>query len=86
MTKPENNFKEIILGRKAIKVSIKPSSPCTELTDYDPDKDLFYVKLKAVPEKGRANRELLRFLQRLLNRKVKIISGSTSRIKLIKIL
>lgn len=52
------------------------------------DDETIKIRLKAVPEKGKANAEVIRFLSKELGlpkENVSIISGSTDRTKLIKI-
>lgn len=57
--------------------------------DIDGEKVQTYkIRLKAVPEKGKANEELIKFLSKELalpKDKIEIISGKTERIKLIRI-
>jgi len=77
-----------------IRVKAIPKSPKTELTKIlteqtDEGPALTYkIRLKAAPEKGRANLELIRFLSKELHipkDQISIISGKTERLKLIKI-
>ena len=70
-----------------IQVKVAPRSARTEFVEKMDDETL-KIRLKAVPEKGRANIELIRFLAKTLNvRKdeVLIISGQTDTRKLVKI-
>ena len=62
-----------------LKIRIIPNSKKTELKD-----DKLY--LKSAPEKGKANRELIKFFKKKLNMKVEIIQGKKSRDKTLKIL
>lgn len=46
------------------------------------------IRIKAVPEKGKANEELIRFLSKRLDipkQNISIISGKTEQLKLVKI-
>jgi len=46
------------------------------------------IRIKAVPEKGRANAELIKFLSGELNvpkENISIISGASSQLKLVKV-
>ncbi len=46
------------------------------------------LKVKAIPEKWKANSEIIEYFSKILNlnkSKIKIISGKTSKIKLLKI-
>ncbi len=50
--------------------------------------EILKIKIAAVPEKGKANKELIRFLSKILNipqKQVEIIQGETSPRKIIKI-
>ncbi len=61
-----------------------PKAAKTELagTDFS---GVLRIRLKAAPEKGEANRELLRFLSRELRAQVRLIRGATSRTKTMEI-
>lgn len=72
-------------------IKVVPKSQKTELVEIFEDTDsgqTYKIRLKAAPEKGKANEELIRFLAKELNlprTAFSIISGKTDRIKLIKI-
>lgn len=58
-----------------------------EETEFGPQKTI-KVKLRAVPEKGKANKALIEFLSDSLNvskSQISILSGASSQIKLLKI-
>jgi uncharacterized protein (TIGR00251 family) len=77
-----SNNKEIFL-----KVKVSPGAGRSTLLGVMPDKTL-KIAVAAAPDKGKANQELIKFLAvNLLVRRyqVKIISGATERLKLIKI-
>jgi len=67
------------------KVVVKPNSVENHLLGYDNDRQAYIVRIKAPPQKGEANKELEKFLSKSLNKKVKIISGFKSHIKLVDI-
>lgn len=74
-------------GETYLKVKVLPNAPKTEFKDslYD---GMIKMSVAAVPEKGKANKELIRFLSKefKVNKKnVRIISGAGSRVKLVKI-
>lgn len=51
-------------------------------------KNTFLVKVREVPEKGRANKAIIKLLSeyfKIPQQKVKIVSGVTSKIKIIEI-
>jgi uncharacterized protein len=74
-----------------LNVKVIPKSSKTELVDILKDEEgnqTLKIKLKAVPEKGKANQELTKYLAKLFEvpkNKVTISSGKTSRTKLIKL-
>jgi len=76
-----------------LRIKVIPKSQKTELIEIfnDPTEDAsttYKIRLKAVPEKGRANEELIRFLSKELSlprTAFSIISGKTDRTKLIRV-
>jgi len=74
-----------------LRIKVTPKSPKTELKgileDSDGDKT-YKIAVKAPPEKGKANIELIKFLSKELSvpkENISIISGATDKLKLIKI-
>lgn len=70
-----------------LRVKVLPKSPKNEVVDIMDD-DTVKIRIKAVPEKGKANKELVRFLAKELDlpkERVQIISGKNDPLKLIKI-
>ena len=70
-----------------IRVKVIPKSSKTELAGYLPD-GTWKVKVAAVPEKGKANRELIEFLAERLSvpkSRIHIVSGETSPLKRIRV-
>ena len=72
----ENNY---------LKVLVKPNAKKTELISYDSNKKALRIAIAAVPDKNKANKELLHFLSKLLKKKVIIVSGLKSRKKVLQI-
>ena len=71
-----------------LRVKVLPKSPKNEVVDILDD-DTIKIRIKAVPEKGKANKELIKFLAKELDLpkdKVQIISGKNDQLKLIKII
>lgn len=64
-------------------IIVKTNSPKTLLRRFDEDKKAYIVEVKAQPEKGKANIEIIKFFSRLLKKKVRIISGLASKRKTI---
>ena len=72
-----------IRGR-LLTVKVIPKAARTELAGTNTS-GMLRIRLKAVPEKGEANKELLRFLSKALRQQVRLIRGATSRTKTIVI-
>lgn len=71
-----------------LRVKVLPKSPKNEVVDILDD-DTIKIRIKAVPEKGKANKELVKFLSKELDlpkENIQIISGKTDPLKLIKIM
>lgn len=65
-------------------LKVIPKAARTELAGTDPS-GVLRIRLKAVPEKGEANKELLRFLSKALRQQVRLVRGATSRTKTVEI-
>ena len=75
-------MKKLILEIKAV-----PNAPKTELSGFM-ENGVLKIKVKAAPEKGKANKELIHFLAELFQvkkREVLLTSGAASRLKRFKI-
>ena len=74
-----------------LRIKVIPNSNKNEITEIleDENKEKTYkIRIKAAPEKGKANKELIKFLGKKLNinkKNILIISGKTERIKLLRI-
>jgi uncharacterized protein len=70
-----------------LRVKVIPKSSKTELAGILPD-GTWKIKIAAVPEKGKANRELIEFLAeklRVAKSRIHIVSGETSPLKRIRV-
>lgn len=70
-------------GRLA--VVVKVNAPKTKITGYDNIKKAVKLDVHATPEKGKANAEIAKFFSRLLKKKVEIVSGKTSKKKVLRV-
>lgn len=68
-----------------IKVIVKPDSRKTEILDHDAENDIFHIAISKPAENNKANLELIKFLSKLYKAKVSIITGKTSKKKLVRI-
>jgi len=69
-----------------LRILAKPNAKKTEITGYDEERDAVKISIKAPPEDNKANRELLKFVQKTLHKKAEFVSGMTSKLKIIRIL
>jgi len=74
-------------GRLALHIRVIPKSPKTDWAGEMAD-GAWKVKLAAVPEKGKANEELIRFLAQqfgVRRQNVEIVAGATNQHKQVRI-
>lgn len=64
-----------MIAEKEFLVLARPNARKTELLGFDREKKAYVVRVAAPPERNKANIELVRFLSKLLGRKVRIVSG-----------
>lgn len=72
---------------KYLRIKVLPKSPKNEVVEILDDETI-KIRIKAAPEKGRANKELISFLSKELatpTSNIKILSGKTDQLKLVKI-
>jgi len=75
-------------GEVVIYCKIIPNAPCSEIKDILDD-DTIKIAIVAPPEKGKANRELIKFLSKefgVAKSNISIISGMTTKNKLVKVM
>ena len=68
-----------------LKIIVNPNSPKNEIKTFDKEKQSLRVNIKAPPEKGKANKEIIKFFKKLLKKEVKIISGLKNKTKILRI-
>lgn len=71
-----------------LRVKVVPNAPKNEVIGYMDDGETLKVKIHAVPEKGKANKELIKFFVQeysLQDREIVIISGKNDRLKLLRV-
>ena len=70
-----------------LQIKVIPKSQKTEFVERMED-DTLKIRLKATPERGKANEELIRFLAKSLScatDEIRIISGQTATKKLVRV-
>lgn len=70
-----------IRNSNVISVVVKPNSSKNEIVGYDSERKAFLINIKAAAEKGKANKELLKFMKKETGRTWMIKSGGRSREK-----
>lgn len=68
-----------------IAVIVNPGKPKTMVKDIT-ENDTLIIEISALPYQNKANNELIRFLERNLGGKVRILRGKRSRNKLVEIM
>jgi len=66
-----------------LRILVKPNSAKNEIVKWDPNKKALRVNIDAVPDKNKANKEVIKFFSKLLGKKAEIIKGMKSREKII---
>lgn len=70
-----------------LKIAVKPNSRKQEIV-IEPDENYLFIRLLAPPDKGKANKELLKILSNFFNISLsnfEITAGYTSRNKVVKV-
>lgn len=70
---------------EVIKAIVKTNAGKSEIVSYDEEKKAYRVAVKAQPEKGKANQEVLKLFRKKFKKEAKIISGFTSKEKLLRL-
>jgi len=75
----------IIQGNK-FRILVKPNSKENKIEGFDKEKNAYRISINSKPQNNKANIEIIRFLSKLLKKKVKICSDLKSREKIIEII
>jgi len=68
-----------------VTIEVSPNSDKFQITGYNEWRKTLEVKIKSIPTKGKANKELIKEFSTLTNKPVEIIPGHKSRQKTLKI-
>ncbi len=68
-----------------LRIVVKANASKDEILGWDDSKKALRISIKAAAEKGKANKEIVKFLSKILKKKVSIVSGFKSRQKLLKV-
>jgi len=66
-------------------VIVKPNSKTNEIISWDNERNALRINIKAEPENNKANIELIKFMSKLLKKEVNIVTGLTSKKKILRI-
>lgn len=80
----ESEIKKHICNN-TIKIIVKPNSPKNEITKWDAEKKALRINIAAVPEKDKANKEIIKYFSKLLKKKITIKKGKKTREKILQI-
>jgi len=72
------------IENKRLTIIVRPNSQKNRIARYDIERDALRVDIKARPKDNKANIEVIKFFSRLTKKKVKIVSGATSKKKVLE--
>lgn len=78
------DIKQFIKNNK-LSIIVKPNSKKNEVIGWDKDRKALKINISAEPENNKANVEIIKFFSKLFKKDIKIISGLTSKKKVLKI-
>lgn len=71
---------EFLTGK--FKIIVKANARENKIVGFDTDKNSLRIEIKARAEKNKANVEIIKFLTKQLGKRMKIVSGFTSKEKI----
>lgn len=74
----------IITGK--FRIIAKPNARENKIEGFDENRKAYRVSIRAKPEGNKANIEIIKFLSKLLKKRVRITHGLKSREKIVEIL
>jgi len=80
----QSDFDSEIKNKAAIMVLVRTNSRKTRIVSYDSVRQAYIMDIAAPPQDGKANDKLIKHLSKITGREAKIISGATSKKKLIR--
>lgn len=72
-------------GGILVEIEVSPKSPGFKISGYNEWRNEIEVRIKSVPQKGKANQELIKEFSKLTGKDVEIASGQKSRHKTLKV-
>ncbi len=74
------------ISEDSFRVLIKANSNKNEILGFDDARKAYKISIKEPAEDNKANGELIKFLSKEMGKKVRIVSGHTSKIKTIRVI
>ncbi len=71
------------ISNHSLRIIVRPGKKKNYVLGYDYDKQALIIEIKAPAEQNKANKELIKFLSKLMKKRVKIKSGHTSKLKIL---
>jgi len=68
-----------------LKLHVVPNAKITEIISIDTDDAKVSMRIQAVPDKGKANKEIISFFKKQCKLTVEIVKGQKSRDKIIQL-
>lgn len=68
-----------------VKIEVSPKSSKFEISGYNPWRDEIEVRIISIPQKGKANKEIIKEFTKLTKKPVEIVSGLKNQHKTLKI-
>ncbi len=68
-----------------VNIEISPNSAKFEISGYDEWRDEIQVRITSIPQKGKANKEIIKEFSKLTQASVEIVSGLKSKHKTLKV-
>ena len=75
---------EYISGKR-LSVYVKPNKSKSKIICWDKEKEALIIEISAAPEKGEANMELLKLLKKVTKKQWKLVSGHSSKRKVLEL-
>ena len=80
------NIESYFNKNNCLKIIVKPNSSSNEILGFDSEKQALKISISAPADKNKANLELIKFLSKLLKKRVRIKSGLKSKEKIVCII
>jgi len=68
-----------------IKILVKTNTNKSEILEFDEQKQAYRVNVKSIPEKGKANLEIIKLFHKKFKKPIKIVKGFKGKEKILEI-